>query len=258
MARVLRDIVFSSVVGFRPVTLDLHLPATTSAPVVLFVHGGGWRAGSRRVFVPTMDGDAPFERIVAAGFAVAAIDYRLAGEARFPAQLDDVAAALLWVRENGPEHGLDPERIVLWGESAGATLAALAGLTGGVGIRGVVDWYGPTDLPAMAEALGQLDDPETREAGWLGGTVRSRADAARAASPRHQNLSGAPPFSIAHGDADQAVPPAQSVDFAEALSAAGVEVAFELVAGAGHLWAGEVDREAILDRALEFARRVTA
>ncbi|MEY9852927.1 acetyl esterase/lipase [Leifsonia sp. EB41] len=242
--------------------LDLHLPEGaaplgTPPPVVVFVHGGGWRAGSRDVFVPTMrDEPSPFARIAAAGVAVASVDYRLSGDAVFPAQEDDVHAALDWLRAHADRLGVDTSRVVLWGESAGATLAALVALAPDSGVRGLIDWYGPSDLEALAAALGQSDDPTTREAGWLGHAVSADAERARAASPRHRVRPGAPPALIAHGLADAAVPPSQGELFAASLAGVGAEVELTLVPGAGHLWQGDVDREALLDAAIAFCVRV--
>ncbi|WP_062524864.1 alpha/beta hydrolase [Demequina rhizosphaerae] len=258
---VLRDLVFAEPVGFRPLTLDLHPAPSPGAPLVVFIHGGGWRVGSRRTLTPTMPGDAPFARIAAAGLAVASIDYRLSGEACFPAQVDDAAAALDWLRTHGADHGVDASRIVLWGESAGATLAALVALgpaEARAGVRGVVDWYGPSDLEALASSQGGLDDPGLREAGWLGHAVGADLERAHAASPTFHATPAAPPFHIAHGTSDSAVPATQSVALAQALLAAGADAELTLVPGAGHLWQGDVDRDAILDAAIAFARRVTA
>jgi len=257
-ARVLRDLVFAEPQGFRPLSLDLHRPEVDGAPLVLFVHGGGWRVGSRRVFCPTMEDLDPFGRIVAAGFAVASVDYRLSSEAVFPAQVDDVAAALAWLRANGSDLGVDAGRIVLWGESAGATLAALVGLAPGAAVRGVVDWYGPSDLLAMGRELGNADAPDSREAEWLGHPVSADPARASAASVALQVHPGSPPFLVAHGLADAAVPSDQATILASALQAAAVLVEVRLVADAGHMWRGDVDRLALLDEALDFVRRVTA
>ncbi|MHC5794793.1 alpha/beta hydrolase fold domain-containing protein [Lacisediminihabitans sp. FW035] len=254
---VLSDIVFAELPGFRPLTLDLHLPSASPAPVILFVHGGGWRVGSRRVFGPNFTAAESFGRIVAAGFAVASVDYRLSGEAHFPAQVDDVRAALPWLREHASEHGLDVSRIVVWGESAGATIGALVALESDSGVLAVIDWYGPSDLVALAERA----DPETlsltRESEWLGGTALELPAAARAASPLHRVHESAPPFLIAHGLDDAFVPVSQSEALADALRGAGVQVEFTTVPGANHLWNGVVDTAAILDRALDFAQRMT-
>ena len=121
------EIDFAQPAGFRPLSLDLRTPDAAGAPLVVFLHGGGWLRGSRKVFTPGISDAQSFDRIVAAGFAVASCEYRLSGEARFPAQLDDVDAALAWLHAHGADHGVDASRIVLWGVSAGATLAALTG-----------------------------------------------------------------------------------------------------------------------------------
>nr|WP_246313259.1 alpha/beta hydrolase [Leifsonia shinshuensis] len=247
----------------------MHLPEPggplgSPPPVVVFVHGGGWRGGDRGTFVPTMRpgpedaGPTPFERIAAAGIAVASVDYRLSGEAVFPAQVDDLSTAVEWLRAHADELGVDASRIVLWGESAGATLAALVALEPGSGVRGLVDWYGPSDLEALAVSLGQTHDATTREAGWLGHAVSADPRRAREASPRHRVRPGAPPTLIAHGLADDAVPHSQSELFAATLTGVGAEVRLTLVPGAGHLWQGDVDRDALFADALAFCAAVLA
>lgn len=255
---VQRDIVFARHVGFRPLSLDLYLPGTDApAPVILQLHGGGWRMGSRSSFSPLVSVADSFGRMVAAGFAVAAVDYRLSGEAAFPAQLDDVRAALEWLRTEGGGHGVDPTRIVLWGGSAGGTLAALVGLEADSSVRGVIDWYGPSDLLAMAEFTRGVDAPgQSREDLWLGASVFDVPEVAAAASPARQVRRGAPPFHLAHGVDDTDVPPAQSELLAEALSGVGAEVELHLEPGAGHFWKGVADQGPLFDRALAFARRV--
>lgn len=265
MSRVVRGIVFSEVAGFRPLELDLHLPDDASGapwPVVLELHGGGWMRGTRREFIPGFSDAETFDRITAAGFAVVAADYRLSGEARFPAQLDDVRSALRWLAGNAAAHGCDPGRIVLWGSSAGGTLAALAGLEPDASVRGVVDWFGPSDLVAMeahTRARG-IDAPgESREDRWIGGWVRDNLDLARAASPVQFVREGAPPFLIAHGAADDDVPPAQSRALHEAMARAGAPSDLHLEPGSAHCWRGSTPAsvERLFDNAIEFARRVT-
>ncbi|GAA1826263.1 alpha/beta hydrolase [Agromyces salentinus] len=273
----MRELVFAEA-GGRPLRLDLHLPAAVPdapaapLPVIVFVHGGGWRTGTRHEFGP--DVERTFERMAEAGFAVASVEYRLSDEAVFPAQVEDVAAAVRWVASEGPGLGLDPDRVVLWGESAGAALAALVGLSPRSGradatIRGVIDWYGPTDIPALGVDLGRLDDPECAEGRWLGGTIAGRTDAAVAASAARQVAPAVaagltlPPFLIAHGTADTSVPPAQGALLAAELRRAGGEVQFDLIDGAGHRFvvapgsATVVDLDALFERAMAFARRVT-
>ena len=259
-ARILRDVVYGELLGFRPLTLDIHSPASDGAapsalaPVILFLHGGGWRAGSKASFGPHLSAAQSFETITDAGFAVVSADYRLSGEARFPAQVDDVRAALAWVREAGADYGLDASRVILWGESAGGTLAALVALEPGSGVLGVVDWYGPSDLVAMAEGLTPAESAVTRETGWLGVSALDDPTLAASASPLNRVHAGAPPFHVEHGDSDEAVPQSQSIAFVAALEAEGVPVQFVSVAGANHMWGGVADPAPIVERALDFAR----
>jgi len=248
---------FAQPVGHRPLSLDLRTPDAAGAPLVVFLHGGGWLRGSRRVFTPGISDARSFDRIVAAGFAVASCEYRLSGEARFPAQVDDVDAAIGWLQEHGAEYGADAARPVLWGVSAGATLAALTGLRRD-DVRGVVDWFGPADLLAMADHDTGEQPEETREARWLGGPASDRPELACAASPVLQAHSGAPPFHIAHGTADEHVPFAQSEALAASLRAVGVEVEFHPVARGRHFWQGLADTASVFDPAIDFVRRVTA
>ncbi|GAB6902348.1 alpha/beta hydrolase [Kineosporia succinea] len=242
-----RAVEYASVPGYRPLLLDLLRPDTAGAvPLVVFLHGGGWHGGSRSVFVPTLhDWDPdPFERIAAAGFAVASVDYRLSGEAPFPAQLEDVSAALTWLREHAGELGLDPGRVAVWGESAGGHLAALLGLTA-EGVGAVVDWYGPSDLRAFADdslasgiSLADASAPDAREAQLLGATAREAPGRAALASPVDRVHAQAPPFLLIHGTRDRYVPHRQSERLEAALREQGAHVVLKLVEGADHMWLG--------------------
>ena len=110
------DVVYGEVPGYRPLELDLYLPeATGPLPVIVHVHGGGWRRGSRRHPLPAL-GPGFYDDLARQGFAVAAIDYRLSGEARYPAAVDDVRAAVAWVRTALPRYGLLPGPVALWGD----------------------------------------------------------------------------------------------------------------------------------------------
>ncbi|GAA1002093.1 hypothetical protein GCM10009563_32920 [Subtercola frigoramans] len=172
-------------------------------------------------------------------------------------------AALDWIDMHAEEFGLDASRVVLWGGSAGATLAALAAMRRPQAVRGVIDWYGPADLFEMAAFTAQkgVDGAGTsREDLWLGAPVLSIPDRAAAASPARQAAAGLPPFHIAHGSADTEVPPVQSELLADALRAVGVDVELHLEPGAGHFWKGADDdaTAALFDRAIAFAIRVTS
>ncbi|GAA1466183.1 alpha/beta hydrolase [Microbacterium thalassium] len=243
--------------GFRPLSLDLRMPTAAEAPLVVFFHGGGFLRGSRRVFTPGIAAETSFDRIVAAGFAVASCEYRLSGEAGFPAQLDDADAAIGWLGEHAAEYGYDASRIVLWGVSAGATIAALTGLRRD-DVRGVVDWFGPTELFEMAKHPTGEPADATREARWLGAPAASVPDLARLASPALQVRPDAPPFHIAHGTDDVHVPISQSELLAGALERAGAPVELRRVPGGRHFWQGVADTAPLFADALAFVRRVTA
>jgi acetyl esterase/lipase len=265
--RFVGGLAYAAPLGFRPLLLDLYLPAAgpDPAPLVVFMHGGGWLRGDRSMVSPSFASwqPGPLTRLAADGFAVASVDYRLSGEARFPAQLEDVSAAVDWLAGQAGQYGFDADRIVLWGESAGAHLAALLGLrSAGSRVRGVVDWYGPADLIALDEQVGAAgaltDDPlDSREARLLGAPVGQVPELARAASPLSQVRAGAPPFLIAHGTADRNVPFAQSEALAAALAEAGADVRLEAVDGADHMWIGVADLTPLYDAVVAFAREVT-
>ncbi|MDX3802040.1 alpha/beta hydrolase [Streptomyces sp. AK04-3B] len=258
-ARSYCDIEFAAWEGYRPLLLDVHRPAPPGpARLLVYLHGGGWMRGSRRRH------SLPVAEITASGFAVACLDYRLSGEAVFPAQLADVHAGLRWLRTRGedPELDLDVSGVVLWGESAGAHLAALAGLGAPAGqdaradptgpaIAGVVDWFGPADLTSMGDPA----DPHTREAQLVGGPLGERSAEARAASPVTHAHRDAPPFLIMHGTEDSLVPLDQSRKLAEALTRAGAEAELIAVPGADHGWFGMDDTGPLVATVLAFAGR---
>ncbi len=253
---------YSAPAGFRPLELDLVLPPARRgpSPVVVFFHGGGWRFGDRRSVGPSYRTADVFARFVTAGIAVASVDYRLSGEARWPAQLHDARAAVAWLRRRGPEMGLDAERVVAWGESAGGHLASMLGLTGPpvvegpVGLTAVVAWYAPSDLvglPADAHTDAARDD--TREALLLGSSIAADPEAAAQAGPLTHVSGSAPPFLLLHGRADRFVPVAQSERLHHALETAGASSSFTTYADADHLWLGAPDAAVdALDRTVAF------
>jgi acetyl esterase/lipase len=271
--RVLSGVAYADIPGVRPLELDLYLPPAGVAPTpaVTFLHGGGWRLGSRRSLGPTFADvvPSPFEQVAASGIAVASVDYRLSGEDRWPAQLHDAKAAVRWLRARAAEVAIDADRIAAWGESAGGHLAALLGLTGpeldgylGVvgpssAVSAVVAWYAPSDLAALPTDAGA--DPavaDSREALLLGAPLADVPDLAREASPITYVGPDAPPMLLLHGRDDRMIPCVQSDRFAAALRRAGAPVELQTYAGADHMWLGSPEAAtSALARTIDFLQR---
>ncbi|XVQ07180.1 alpha/beta hydrolase fold domain-containing protein [Spirillospora sp. CA-255316] len=262
---IFREVVYAQPLGFRPLALDLFVPAEPVA-LCLYLHGGGWRIGSRAdglevgPNVPRSPWQQPsfFERVAQLGLAVASAEYRLSGEARFPAQLEDVESAARYLAEHRSDFGISTDARVCWGASAGGHLAALHALTTSLPVSAAVCWYPVTDLVALPadidDAGGQADrSRESREARLLGATADERPETARAASAVHAVRPGAPPFLLLHGDKDTAVPLRQSHRLAEALRAVGGHAVVEEVPGATHIFP-ELD-DAALQRLVERSAR---
>lgn len=226
--------------------LDLYRPRGASGrlPTVVWIHGGGWRSGDKTQLEQS-------RRLVCHGYALASVNYRLSGQALFPAQVDDVKAAIAFLRAHASAYGLDPRRFAAFGSSAGGHLAALAGTSGpilgsgGAHVRAVVDWYGPVDFARMDEQLlaqgcnpgtANHGQPGSAESQLLGCTVSDPACAAsvRAADPAAYATISEPAFLLLHGDADCTVPRAQDALLQAALTEAGGCVLARTVRGAGH------------------------
>lgn len=219
--------------------LDVYVPtdAKGALPLVVWIHGGGWRRGSKT--------HCPALPLVQHGYIVASINYRLSERAKFPAQIEDCKAALRWLRAHAKKYHIDPKRVGVWGDSAGGHLAALLGTSGDVKelegkegnsdqssrVQAVIDWYGPSDFLHLDRALDRPDSPVSH---LLGGPVEENKDKARQASPVTFVSKDDPPFLIMHGDKDRLVHINQSERLAEALKKAGVKVSFKRIEGAGH------------------------
>lgn len=264
--RVFAGVPYAAIPGIRPLELDLWLPPAGEIPlpITVFLHGGGWRLGNRHSVGPAFAGadPGPFERFALAGLGVASIDYRLSGEASWPAPLHDAKAAVRWLRTRSSELGIDPGQIAAWGESAGGHLAELLGLThddpaleGQVGIvgptssvRAVAAWYAPSDVASVATDLGADPlNPASREAQLLGAAAPTVPEIAEQASPISHVSSTAPPLLLLHGRADRLVPVVQSERLAAALTVAGADVTLHLYDGADHMWLGAAGAAAAAD-----------
>ncbi len=270
-----RDVVYADIRGFRPLTLYVSVPPTPKPPpLVVFIHGGAWLMGHPMVTNPVYQEMGFVGGLLRAGFAVARISYRLTAEAVFPAQLHDCKSAIRFLRNRAHIFGVDPTRFAAMGDSAGGHLAAFVGLTGGrpelegeIGdtrgssaVQAVVDWFGPTELLTMAEQAiagspATQNDPDSPESRLVGGTLQTRPDAAKAASPIHYVSADAPPFHIQHGTLDRLVPLGQSQALHKALLAAGARSTLVVIEGADHCFWG-VDRTGIVERDVAFLRGV--
>ena len=224
--------------------MDIYQPARRGypLPLVVFVHGGGFNGGDTRHSGTFADFPAALASLAAQGYVVASVNYRLAGEARFPDALLDVKAAIRWLRGRAGEMNLDTTRVAVWGAGNGGQLAALAGTTCGVPVldaadldkdapsscvQAVIDWYGATDMKA---ANGGTDT-----AAFLGcEPAACPPGLARLASPLSYISVTSPPFLIQHGAADSAVPPAQSQALLAALKERGVPAELVIYPNVGH------------------------
>jgi acetyl esterase/lipase len=253
-AKAMQNVQYAQV-GDKSLLLDLYLPAQAKGPLplVVWIHGGAWSAGSKE--------GCPAVWLVGRGYAVASINYRLSQEAIFPAQIEDCKAAIRYLRASAARYSIDANHIGVWGSSAGGHLVALLGtsgdvkeLEGAVGdnltassrVQCVVDYFGPTDFMKFKDQptwvkVNQPDSPLVR---LVGGLLEEKKDLVAKANPITFISRDDPPFLVAHGDKDNTVPISQSQLLVAALRKAGVAVTFEVVKGAGHGFNG-VQNEAL-------------
>lgn len=273
-----------------PLSMDLYSPTDgrMPRPLVVYVHGGGWDAGERSLAGGDGPPTSPLVRaLVQRGYAVATVDYRLAGTARYPAQVADVAEAVRWLRGNAERWQIDPDRVALWGTSSGGHLAARVGAAAGGtgaapadrrgaqqpddtarpkraayqrgtppvgGVRAVVDWFGPLDLSART-ARRQRDAPlfaGGMTTDLLGCAPADCPNRAARASPTRQLSAGQPPVLVQHGIADEVVPVQQSVDFARKAEKRGVPVELHTYPELGHDFSGNAPISEITRTAVRF------
>lgn len=240
---VIRDVEYARV-GEHALKLDLHPPSEKSrSPLIVWVHGGAWRSGSKS--------NMPLSMLVAEGYAIASVDYRLSTQAKFPAQIHDIKAAIRFLRGHSREWGMPSKKIVIAGDSAGAHLATLVGVSNGnkelegeignyrsqsSGVQGIISFYGaanlttilsqstPHGLKVRVPALELL----------LGGQPTNVVELARLASPVFHVDRAAPPLLLFHGDQDPQMPINQSHELHGAYRRVKVPVEFEVIHGGRH------------------------
>lgn len=231
-------------VGDRPLLLDLHRDAKSAKPpLIVYVHGGAWRAGSKA--------DVPIAPLLDHGYAIASVDYRLSTEAPFPAQAHDIKAAIRFLRAKSDAFHIDTQRIAIVGSSAGGHLAALVGVTNGnaelegnlgahldqsSSVQCIVSLFGASDLQtilAQSTEFGlKMRVPALRL--LLGGTPDEKPALARLASPVAHLDNNDPPLLLIHGDADPQMPPQQSEELAKACEALKLTVKLVTLPGSKH------------------------
>ena len=232
--------------GHERQKLDIYVPDTDeNLPLIIWVHGGAWLGGSKERYAPM--------EYLKSGYAGASIGYRLSQHAIFPAQIEDVKAAVRWIRANTETYRLDPNRFAAWGSSAGGHLVAMLGTAGDVTefevgenlgvssrVQAVVNYFGPTDFLQMDTHRlpdGLVHDaPDSPESKLVGGPIQEHDDRVARANPITYVSKDDPPILIIHGDQDKLVPYHQSVLLKDALEAIGAPVEFYRVEGGGHGW----------------------
>jgi len=250
-------------IGDRELKLDLHRPASADpAPLIVYVHGGAWRAGSRD--------QMPLGLLVKVGFAIASVDYRLTPEAPFPANVHDIKAAIRFLRAKAGDLNVDAKRIAIIGSSAGGHLAALVGVTNGnaelegaIGdhrdqssdIQAIVSFYGASNLTTILSQSTPHGLKVRVPALELlfGGPIEEKGRLARLASPVFHVDGNDPPVLLIHGDQDAQMPINQSHELTGVCEKAGVPVRFEVVHGGAHGGEGFYTGEQ-LERVSEFLR----
>jgi acetyl esterase/lipase len=230
-------------IGAQVLKLDLHRPQAANPPLVVYVHGGAWRSGSKS--------DVPIAKLLDHGFAIASVDYRLSTEAHFPAQIHDIKAAIRFLRAKAELFRIDTKRIAIIGSSAGGHLAALVGVTNGsrelegkIGdhldessdVHCIVSLFGASNLQTILSQSTEFGLKMRVSALQLllGGQPTEKPGLAKLASPVAHIDKNDPPLLLIHGDADPQMPPEQSQEFARAYEVAGLTVKFITLPGSKH------------------------
>lgn len=221
--RIERELTYCTMEGVA-LKVDVYFPQEATGTLLIYIHGGGWRSGSRNGGAGFLDVPA----LLQAGYTIASIDYRLAPEYKIPDMVRDVKCAVRYFRAHAAEYGIDPERIGVWGTSAGGHLASMLGtadeaagfeageyLDTSSRVQAVVSLFGPANLQPRAS------NPE-------------ETSGLAAISPIAYISPDDPPFLLLHGDADTTVAWRQSQEFYERLTAAGVEAQLVIVKGGNH------------------------
>lgn len=274
-------VTYSTLSGFRPLTMDVYKPADNAVhPGLIFIHGGNWNGGSSRSETPFGDFPGILAAIAAHGYVVMSPNYRLSGEAKFPAALIDSKAAIQYFRAHAQNYNLDTTHIASWGSSAGGYLAVMVGLTCGVAafepphdagqpvlsdcVQASIDWSGLLVLEHMVTDLGKPMPATSVEGAFLGCEPNiCPADLLRVANPMNYISEKSPAMLIQHGDADAQIPTKQPRDLYNALRAKNVPAEFVIYRNSAHMFtnpnraqigsaADPVNDQAAVDKVVQF------
>ncbi|EOX1296193.1 alpha/beta hydrolase fold domain-containing protein [Vibrio cholerae] len=218
---VTKDITFKTVDG-RVLKLDLYKPKAERIqpyPLLIWVHGGAWKRGSKDD-IPTKN-PLLLSSVLQQGYALAAVDYRLSGEATFPAPVQDINDAVNFLYDNALQFHIKADKVVMMGRSAGRHLAGLMGTTNTHSnltfyakpkyqVKAVVSFFGPTDLLALANKGGKETSKQSSVSRFLGDTPSAIPQIAKQASSTSYVNERTPPFIQLHGTVDKQVPLEQS------------------------------------------------
>ncbi len=255
--------------GDRTLHAEIAMPKQAPAkpmPAVLWIHGGGWSGGSHKWNAA--------ESLALKGYFTASIEYRLTGEAKWPAQIEDCKLAVRWLRANAQKYHVNPDKIGCWGSSAGGHLVACLGTMGdqpqleghggyeGVSsqVQAVVDFCGPADFTQGSADFqgGATDHDAPALLGLFGVPFKEKMDLWKQGSPIAFVKKGDPPFLIVHGDKDKSVPHEQSEKLLAALQKAGVTAELLTVARGGHTMTAEPGDAPAEPNPVEVGKKVTA
>lgn len=252
--------------------LDIYYPESGKGPfpVIVHIHGGAFMIGTQRD-----DNLRPMLRGLSRGYAVVSVQYRMSGEAHFPALIWDAKAAIRFIRANAEKYNLDGDRIAAWGPSCGGYIVSMLGVTDGnpafedlsmgnanvsSNVQAVVDWCGPCggflnmDTAILKSGIGRADhnDVESPESLIMGAQITKIPELVELACTCRYAHKDVPPFLIHHGEADPIVPVEQSIALAKALKKAGASVTLETFPGKGHHGGKWYDETWLSDKVFDF------
>ena len=225
-----KDVIYRDTDGIR-LTLDGHVPEGKGPfPAIILVHGGGWVAGDKQQYITYI-----FQPLSDAGFAWFSINYRLAPQFKFPADVEDVEAAVGWIKANAAKYKVDAKRIALIGESSGGHLVSLVGARNQPGARvaAVVSMYGIHDFISASIAWKPIP-VEILQLFGIPAVNAKTAPILIKASPVVYVSKDMPPFLLMHGSNDEDVPYEQSVEMCNAMKNAGAQCDLITIQGAPH------------------------